>query len=157
MPINHRWNTYDGAKVTRAGDRVTSDSGKEINRLKCYINFDYWISEEVISNEYYSVMVNYSNLCDYELGILINGSTAKPIVSAVGFHGKITLTGKKVANHSFQLQIYPLDKTKIADFIYRNLMVTKSNKPSLYIPAKVDLKNPTLYPIDGEYTEIKAN
>ena len=29
--------------------------------------------------------------------------------------------------------------------------------PDVYIPAKADLKNPTLYPIDGEYEEILAS
>lgn len=29
--------------------------------------------------------------------------------------------------------------------------------PDIYIPAKIDLKNPTLYPIDGQYEEIKAS
>lgn len=151
-------NSFDGAVVTTNGKLVEATAGDETKFLKAYIqimgSWDRWLTD----GEVYSIGVDFENLSDDDMSVYFKGMSLKSRYKInPNFKGRLVDTSAKRDLDHVQIQISSTDYDKGVKFRYDNISVNKGKPSELWIPAKVDLKNPTLYPQDGNYEEIKAS
>lgn len=139
--------------VTQKGN-VVEASKIDKNRITAYIQVELLQNENLIDGESCTCQFDFQRLEGQECRIspLMLNSEFEYITD--NNLRKIKLKGKFSRRN--------IDITSDIDnrikFMIRNFMFSKGEEfPELWIPAKTDLTKPTLYPPDGEYTELKAS
>ena len=154
------WAGYRDSSVKIEGDRVFGGTGKENGTiLKTYLSLAKGLSKSLDVGKDYSLYFYFENLREYPISLRFHGLDISTYAIKGNFKGIVTVSGKRISDtYSPQLQVRSHNPGYYIQFKCNNLMVTESDTSSeIWIPAKADLTKPTLYPLDGEYTELKAS
>ena len=154
------WLAYQDVGVKVENGVVFANAGVENKvQLKTYLNLSGYLSKPLEIGNNYSLRFYFENLREHPITIRLKGINISPYEIESYFKGVVSISGKRVTDDRYlQIQILAHNPAYYVKFKLDNLIVTDGeNSPKLWIPAKADLKNPTLYPPDGNYEEIKAS
>lgn len=163
----------DGKKTVTKINRYTEIEIESYGSQWNYFTFGQ--GKLTILNEHHNKTMTISLCLKYSIDTIINSltlcknTTKDMIIVNSNFRGEslnaneiktISATGQKndleVTSQAVYLSIKREVGLKSKFTIYSPMINLGDKAADIYIPAKADLKNSNLYPIDGNYEEIKA-